>query len=348
VVSLLLTPFLLNSRLQHVTLCSVKRSLLLPFRMGLSALVFLVVLAALFFLYEALSFVSVGETIPIPYVLYTLVSNLDVLFISALAFSAVAELFGLLKNPGIKILSFVLLFLTTGAGLYFGLFGVSVLRHSSSLVQVREIAPFVPGFVYRLDRGSFWAGERSGLMMKNLVVQEPDTQPFLRRYPEALYDSKTGSLRFPQDGRSLALAGGPGEMSTGVNPLRVPVFLDSLYRDLDSFVPGLTPRATLDIPALIFCASFAFFLFSLYAAVRISRWPLFNFFIALFLLRFSWQLPAFLGAGLVRDILKTVGFPATMLPYLIPGAFTLIALAFFGIILLRKPLAEWRQEMGYD
>jgi len=266
------------------------------------------------------------------------VRNGGAVIFSGLLFAVFSALFRLVRRPGIKPLSFSLLFIAAAASIFFGLLGLG--RASAGLKEFPEprAVPVSQGIIKKSGNSYLWVGSRDGVVLRNALTYGVGREEF-RLHPEAVYKPETRSVRLLDTGEEVELS-----RPSTVDP---PVFLRSVFSDVSHLAAFLTPRSLFDWKAAIRICVVSFFLLSLWTLVRLTRWPLFNLFMALGAFRAAAFFVRFLGEDFLPEAAKILQ-PGPLLSNMSVAVLGISGIILFFICLLMKPLADWKRDLDYD
>jgi hypothetical protein len=262
----------------------------------------------------------------------------------AVVIAALSCLFGLLRVSAARPVGLPVVLLLTGFSITFGMIGLDklpVLIPSSSSSLVHRIEPNV---IYRSEAFDFYAFGRRGLELETVVVHDDGTSPAFGVVAEGIHDRQTDTLLLPGEAdRSLPLSRVDNAYWEGLHP---PPQVSRLFSHVssasdafrDEFRPGTTDF-------LILSWSLALLLTSLWAVVRISRWPLLNILLALGMARLVFAVFALVRRDMVREFAGLL-LPEDQLHYLLPGAFAAAALVLLLILVLLPPYRDWKRGLG--
>gem|GEM_PF-2311498 len=286
-----------------------------------------------------------GETEPsAEYVVGRISSEGAEAFFAAVFIALVSVLFRIVRKPGKKQLTFVLVFAMAVCVLYSGLWGLNEFfpEEGNGFAQGANIER---NMVLHGDGVFVWAGgpkegeEESRTPAGPIVVMKrKDGMGNFRVYAEGRPGAKPGILRL-SGGEEISLAGNQAA--------ELPAILRFFIDDLAYITTLVRPRDIVDIPALLCVLSFVFFGFSLWTTAKLSRWPLFNMWFTLAALWFVFSGTRFLGAFVVPELMSfdNIADLAHWLPAAFPG-FCGLVFSLGGI--LGKPIEEWKREMRYE
>jgi hypothetical protein len=315
----------------------VKHSLLLPLRFILRTVFYCSIGTVFLFVHNISRFSPVRP--PVRFLVSRILFHGGEIFFTALLLALVVSLFSIIRRPGIKVLTFGLLFTVALLFLYSGMLGLGRLKKLGTLPDPTQM-PFKADLLYLTREGAFWIGGSEGPVIKTVLVQgERKGGTIFRVYPEGIYKSDTETLRL--------LPGGL-EFPTGlVRAVPVPEFFSVFLQDMNFSAKAASPRDLPDFAVLLFCGSLVFYCVSLWTLVRLTRWPLFNGWIAFAAL---WAMPAalrFWGEIFLPEVLMLSGGGPWIayVPALIPGLCGGVLLL---ACLLMRPLHEWKRDVDYD
>ena len=255
----------------------------------------------------------------------------------SLFFALLVSHFSIIRRPGLKTLSLVLLLATATVSLYFGLHGLSVLRGGARTGAALPGSPPPAERLRKTAEAYLWVGDTKSTPLRTILLLEPGKgSAGFKLYPEGVYNAEKETLRILQTGRELSLSPGNGE--------ETPKFLAPLFRDVAYAASIATPGTLFDPKSGIFVLAFVFFGFSLWTLARISRWPLFNMWIVFGVAWLTLMGVRFVGTVLAPELAR-LGPIAAFLPALFPVTFGLV---FFLGGLLLPPLKAWKRDLRYD
>ncbi|MDR3200239.1 MAG: hypothetical protein LBT68_02160 [Spirochaetales bacterium] len=294
------------------------------------------------------------------YILYQISSWGAEAFFAALFMALVSTHFRIIRKPGKKILSFILILAAAFCVLYSGLFGLGVFFPEPDTEEAwADIGmPLEKNSVRRVGDVFVWITEnKEGVLGPVVVMDKGKGAGNFHVYAEGVFDAKSRTLKLverayqpPLPGSTALESDSPGgaEISLeGPGFAYTSPFLRFFVDDLIYITDMLRPRALLDIPALYSTFALVFFIFSLWTLAKLSRWPLFNLW---FTLAASWIVfsgTRILGIYLVPELghFETLAWAAQYIPVAFPAVcgFLLFLAGLFG-----KPINEWKREMRYD
>ena len=266
----------------------------------------------------------------------------EVLF-AAVFLALVSVLFRIVRRPGKKTLTFILVFAAAFCGLYSGLWSLSEFFPAEGEIPSLS-ADIERNTVLRTDGVFIWAGgdeeaaQEKGRAGPIVVMKRKDGAGNFRIYAEGRPGAEPGTLKV-SGGEEISFAGN----RAGELPFLLRFFID----DLAYSTALLGPKSLVDIPALCRVFLFVFFGVSLWALAKLSRWPLFNQWFALASLVLVFSGTRFLGLFVVPELMhfQSIAGLAPWLPTAFPGFCGLI---FFLVGLLGRPVEEWKREMRYE
>ncbi len=280
------------------------------------------------------SFVALDK----PLVLSWTVRNGGAVFVSGLLFAVFSALFRLVRRPGIKPLSFAILLLMVVVSGFFGLLGLGNAAAGVKEFPEPRAVPVSQGIIKKSGSAYLWVGALDGAILRNVLTYGVGREEF-RLHPEAVYKPETMSVRLLDTGEEIK----PGRPSA-VNP---PFFLRSVFADISHLAAFLTPRSLFDWKSAIRICVVSFFLLSLWTLVRLTRWPLFNLFMALGTFRAAVFFVRFLGKDFLPEAAKILQ-PGPLLADIPLAVLGISGIILFFICLLMKPLADWKRDLDYD
>jgi hypothetical protein len=293
-----------------------------------------------------------GKLPPVEYFLHQISLHGAEVFFAALFLALVSVHFRIIRKPGKKPLTFILVFAAAFCALYSGLYGLGVFfpEQEGEDAWAGMSIPWPANTIERAGGAFVWTGpgadttdeenpsERAGPIV---VMNKKSGAGNFRVYSGFRFDAKTGTLRLSPGDEKLSL----DEAASG--DAGISLFPRFFMDDLAYIVQRIKPRTFADIPALCSVFSLVFFGFSLWALAKLSRWPLFNLWFTLAVMWIVFSGARFLGLYLVPELLQapTLAGAAWYLPAAFPGFCGLI-LFFAG--LLGTPLKTWKREMRYE
>jgi hypothetical protein len=290
-----------------------------------------------------------GKLPPLEYFLHLLSRRGAEVFFAALFLALVSADFTIIRKPGKKPLTFILVFVAAFCLLYAGLYGFGALfpEQDEKNAGAGMRVPLRADMVERADGAFVWMGSGGDEARLNartgplVVMRTKEGAGNFRVYSGFRFDVEAEALRLSPGDEEISLAAAASG-NAGVSP-----FLRFFADDLAYIVDQIKPGAFVDIPALCSVFSLVFFGFSLWAPAKLSRWPLFNLWITLAVAWIVFSGTRFLGRQLVPELLRfeNLAWAARYLPAAFPGFCGLI-LFFAG--LLGKPLKTWKREMRYE
>lgn len=255
----------------------------------------------------------------------------------SLFFSLLVSHFSIIRRPGMKTLSLVLLLSSAFFSLYLGLFGLSRLAGEFRHGGVPAGLPVSGERLGKAGDSFIWIGDADATPTRTiLVLDRGKGAAGFQLFPEGLHDPEKGTLRILKTGREIRLSGGDaGE---------APRFIAPFIRDLSYIASSAAPKELFDPRAAVFVFALAFFGFSLWTPARFSRWPLFNVWIVFGLAWLVLTAVHFIGTGLAPELarLERLGPVAAYLPAAFPGVCGMVL--FLGGLLLR-PLSDWKRDL---
>lgn len=323
-----------------------RNTIILPARFLFYFLIFLLGLTAVDFL-MALS-ISPEQPGIIPLLIDRLPYTLKSALVASCLAGFLAIFFTMLKKPGSRLMSFILLLLTASAVLIFGRLGLQGILPPAS----REQAPVVvPGKFHAHRNGSFYVDEVLDGKFNRIVIFSKDEDS----EDEEKYKSKyIPSSSVQREKSRIILRAGDGEEMTlevandakiRIQPEKSLKPLLSEYEllngELDSLMESSFPEF------ILLCAALVFVLLSTQVLMRISRWPLFNFLLVLSVIRGISFLYSSLRTGSINvlETLVSEGLFSRILPSLL---FLALGVLLSLIDILFVPYDFWTKEVDHE
>lgn len=151
------------------------------------------------------------------------------------------------------------------------------------------------------------------------------------------------ALLLPQRAQSIKLSSldpAPGKQESGW--FMVEWFIESFTAIRSSLTSSVKTLNLLQI--LMWSSALSLALHSLWFFIRLSRWPLFNFFCALAMLLVLFQLTAWLSMS--QNLANFSFLPDAVLTYTGPLVLSLFGLFFWSLNLFLQPVKDWQKEVG--
>jgi hypothetical protein len=264
----------------------------------------------------------------------------------AVLLALVLLLFRISLKPGNRFLSFVLPLAVAFVVLAFG---YQVLEGLQQRVDLRraESLDRSPGRFLVAERFNeaggkiLYLSKLEGGTLRGVVLYDPEARsPRLRFSPRGSVDVIDGGVRVSLEGTTWELASEAVYAPLfGNDPLVQPLLEDISLLNLE--LDRLFRESRSGFFLLSFALVFAFYSAGLF--FRISRWPLLNVAVALFVLRGYLYLARLLGHDMVVELGKVFRNPA-ILSYLPALVLLILGAVFFLIDVLFVPGERWRRE----
>ncbi len=318
-----------------------RNTIILPARFLFYFLIFLLVLTAVDFL------LALGISPEQPGIIPLLIDRLPYTLKSALVASCLAGFlaifFTMLKKPGSRLMSFILLLLTASAVLIFGRLGLQGILPPAS----REQAPVVvPGKFHPHRNGSFYVDEVLDGRFNRLVIYSEDEEKSKLKYisSSSVQREDNGIILRTEDGEELILEIA-NEEKTRIQPEKSLKPLLSEYELLNGELESLMESSFPEF--ILLCAALVFVLLSTQVLMRISRWPLFNFLLVLSVIRGISFLYSSLRTGSINvlETLVSEGLFSRILPSLL---FLALGVLLLLIDILFVPYDFWTKEVDHE
>ncbi len=318
-----------------------RNTIILPARFLFYFLIFLLVLTVADFL------LAIGISPEQPGIIPLLIDRLPYTLKEALLASCLAGLlaifFTMLKKPGSRLMSFILLLLTASGVLIFGRLGLQGILPPES----REQAPVVvPGKFHHHRNGSFYVDEVLDGKFSRLVIFSEDEEKFKLKYiPSSSVEREEDRIILQAEGGEEMILEIPNEEITRVQPEKSlkPLLAEYglLNVELDSLMENNFPEF------MLLCVALVFVLLSTQVLMRISRWPLFNFLLVLSVIRGISFLYSSLRKGSINvlETLVSEGLFSRILPSLL---FLALGVLLSLIDIIFVPYDFWTKEVDYE
>jgi hypothetical protein len=192
-----------------------------------------------------------------------------------------ALFFTMTKRPGSRIVSFLLVLATVSSVLVLGRYGLA--RVASSRTEVPSVSLSAGKFA-EFENRTLYSEVISETELRRTVVFSDGQEGWKLRYiPRAAALYRDGGIEIqPEDAEALNLRPAIDRKETPpLGESLVPLFRE--YRRLDAELSDLLETRFIEF--LLLSVSIAFVLLASQLFMRISRWPLFNIVLVLFLVR---------------------------------------------------------------
>ena len=156
--------------------------------------------------------------------------------------------------------------------LYSLLLGFPFIRLPDSSLTKGTRRMATPNMIFYASSKFIWIGSSQGRVQGPILIYTPRQKDPFKIYPEGVFDPEQNALHILQTGENIPLY---DRISS-----HPPFMLSTLWTNIQHFTERLTPQHPLDWKAILSIVSFVFLLVSLYALMHISRWLLFNSFLA--------------------------------------------------------------------
>jgi len=252
--------------------------------------------------------------------------------------------FRIVRKPGKKPLTFILVFAVAFCFLYCGLWKLNDCFPAEK--QSPALSTDIDkNTVLRGDGVFIWVNEPEAAPEKEsspagpvLVMKKKNGAGSFHVYAQARAGAKPGTLKLSETEEVSLAENKEGEL---------PFFLKFFIDDIAYITSIMRPRGLIDINALYHVFIFVFFGLSLWAPAKLSRWPLFNQWFALAAMWLVFSGTHFLGLYIVPELVRfpTIAGLAPWLPAVLPG---FCGFVFFFAGFLSKPIEKWKREMRYE
>jgi hypothetical protein len=254
----------------------------------------------------------------------------------------------MVKKPGSRLLSLLLLLTTASAVLIFGEIGVGLLP-SQKVPPFRPKDTFKEGEFNTYGEGLLYIGEIEGDTLERVVLIRPPESPGgweLQYFPRI-------EARLEEDSIVIDMAPhSSGNLEFPARNIREGIFrpVTSLswflkdYEVLTQDLGSLTEQRGSEFYLL--CCSLVFFVLGMNMWMRITRWPLFNFLLVVLIMRGVFFLYASVRLNLADELGKL--FEGSILVKNLPSfGLLLFGLLFILIDALFVPYNQLKEEAGF-
>jgi len=321
----------------------VKDTLLLPLRYVIVLLILILILSGLFFLAGWGSFFDPDHGPPATYGAVLALRALHACFPVSALLAILITLFALLRSNGSRLISLILLFAVSTAALVSGMMFLEQIENRMPQPEAPPAYGIQAGVLNRLPSAYLYIDAKEGQRLSRVLVHEDGKVPGFTLYPSGVQDPYRHTLLIPNTGTVYDLE----EMRYSIwTMFDAPPVLQKLFHQvgiMNSTLYALLNGSRRDFFAVAGGLTLLFTL--MWAAVRLTRWPLFNSLIVLAL--FLGTFVIFRGAQSERvsSMLSAVLTPRA-LGYVLPGALAACSLILLVIIAVMPPFHHWKREVG--
>ncbi|HUZ18569.1 MAG TPA: hypothetical protein VMV68_09280 [Spirochaetia bacterium] len=306
-----------------------KDSLLLPFYfVGMFILLVLILTAGVLMYLWNVQYVPAAPP-RLEWLLHTAWTAALQVFVFSIIGALLLSLIRVAHRPGVPILSFILLLVSSASVLFYGFSHLSAMTHGTDASESRIYNPIVPGVFNRLATATIFPESVAASSLRDIVVAEGTGDQALSFQASGSYDSANREVVYPN--RTGATQISPENPNFGPLYTAAP-FVASLVSDTLTLNRGLQRAlASSRLLYLIACGGIILFAMGCTVFARLTRWPLLNAFLLLASFRALFWL----------DALFTAPSSASLISQVVPEAYLPVA-PFLGLGAIAVLLILWQ------
>ncbi len=266
-------------------------------------------------------------------------------FIPTLLLTAFYHLLWIVRNPGKRLLTLVLLPVFVFLGLFFGFRGIHSAGQNIRAIDELLFCRVNEKVIHNINGTYLYIEDSQDVILNTLVVADPSEKQDIMLFDQAAFDPARAEIIIPASGRTFSLT---ASGAAYCRMFKAPGFVQAFFRDAGYLRNYFTTIPSLfNIQFILTLAGISFFCGTSWFLARFSRWPLLNLLLVLCAYRFLvfifyavkssffYELTSSFLDGPVVDLL-----PAILL-FSLGGLFLLSSF-------LTRPFSQWRKDAGYE